>query len=44
MEKVKIDIDELTLEGRKQDQKKISMVSKPYDANELEAIKKTKEE
>lgn len=41
--KVKIEMDELTLEGRKQDEKKISMSSSPYNANELEAIKKGKD-
>ncbi|NDV77804.1 2Fe-2S iron-sulfur cluster-binding protein [Dysgonomonas sp. 511] len=40
--KVKIDTDEFILEGREEDRKKISMEDVPYDANELEAIKKTK--
>lgn len=42
--KVKIETDELVLEGRDQDRKKISMAGSPYDENELEAIEKTKEE
>lgn len=44
IEKVKYDLDQLTLEGREQDEKKISMKSVPYDQNELEAIKEVKEE
>ena len=44
LKKVHIDIDELALEGREEDQKKISMLNTPYDAVELDAIKKTKEE
>ena len=39
----RINTDKLVLEGRKEDQKKISMPGSPYDAEELEAIKKTKE-
>lgn len=44
MNKVKINADELVLEGRAQDKEKISMASSPYDAKELEAIKKTKQD
>ena len=44
LKKVHIDTDELVLEGREEDQKKISMLNAPFDAVELEAIKKTKEE
>lgn len=43
VDKVKINADDLTLEGRKQDQRKISMSDFPYDAKELEEIKKAKE-
>lgn len=42
--KVKIKADDLILEGRKMDEKKISMVSSPYDSNELLAIKVVKED
>ncbi|WP_165041547.1 2Fe-2S iron-sulfur cluster-binding protein [Dysgonomonas sp. ZJ709] len=44
LDKVEIIADDLILEGRKQDQEKISMSEFPYDEAELEAIKKTKEE
>ena len=44
LKKVKINTDELILEGRKRDQKKISMSEVSYNERELEAIKKTKEE
>lgn len=44
LKKVHIDMEELALEGREEDQKKISMLNTPYDAAELDAIKKTKEE
>jgi NADH-quinone oxidoreductase subunit G len=44
MHKVEINTDELVLEGRKEDRKKISMASSPYDESELEAIKKTKDD
>lgn len=44
LKKVKINTDDLILEGRKQSQQKISMSSIPYDERELEAIKKTKQE
>ena len=42
--KVKIETDDLVLEGREEDREKISMAGSPYDANELEEIKKTREE
>lgn len=42
--KVKIETDDLVLEGRDEDRVKISMTGSPYDANELEAIEKTREE
>lgn len=41
-QKVIIDTTELILEGRKKDEKKISMKNSPYDSKELEAIKETK--
>lgn len=44
LKKVKIETDDLVLEGRKQDQKKISMSGFPFDETELEEIKKVKEE
>ncbi|MEN9918057.1 MAG: hypothetical protein RL662_493 [Bacteroidota bacterium] len=44
IKKVKIETDNLILEGRKLDEKKISMSASPYDTKELEAIKKIKEE
>lgn len=44
IEKVKFELDKLTLEGRQKDEKKISMESVPYDQNELKAIKEVKEE
>ncbi len=44
LKKVHINADELILEGREQDEKKISMPAIPYDAVELEAIKEAKEE
>jgi NADH-quinone oxidoreductase subunit G len=44
MHKVEINTDELVLEGRKEDRKKISMKDSPYDAEELKAIKKVEEE
>lgn len=44
VKKVKIETDDLILEGRKQDQQKISMSKFPYDSVELEEIKKVKEE
>ena len=44
LKKVHIDADELILEGREQDEKKISMSAIPYDKVELEAIKEVKEE
>ncbi|MDR2955504.1 MAG: (2Fe-2S)-binding protein [Prevotella sp.] len=42
MNKVKIDTDEFVLEGREEDQKKISMTEVPFDKEEQEAIKKAK--
>jgi len=42
VKKVNIETDELTLEGRIQDEKKISMPDVPYDAEEQEAIKEVK--
>lgn len=44
VEKIKLNMDELVLEGRPEDRKKISMKEFPYDANELEAIKEVNEE
>jgi NADH-quinone oxidoreductase subunit G len=44
LKKVKIETDILILEGREEDRKKISMSGLPYDANELDAIEKTREE
>ena len=43
MDKVQLNLDELTLEGREQDRDKISMTAVQYDTTEQEAIKKTKE-
>ncbi|MDR1092357.1 MAG: (2Fe-2S)-binding protein [Prevotella sp.] len=40
--KVKIETDDLVLEGRESDREKISMAGSPYDAKELAAIEKTK--
>ena len=44
LSRVKIEADDLILEGRKQDEKKISMVNVPYDAQELEAINEVRKE
>ena len=41
-QKVVIDTSDLILEGRKRDEKKISMEGSPYDSRELEAIKETR--
>lgn len=43
LDKVKINADELILEGRETDQQKISMPSVPFDANEEEAIKEMRD-
>lgn len=44
IKKVDIKTDNLILEGRKEDEIKISMEQVPYDKNELKAIKQAKEE
>ena len=44
IKQVKIETDELVLEGREQDEKKISMVDVPYDAKEQEAINEVRKE
>lgn len=44
LKKVQINTEDLILEGRDRDRKKISMEDFQYDSVELEAIKKTKEE
>lgn len=41
---VKLNMDELVLQGRRQDREKISMHDAPYDERELTAIQKTREE
>ncbi len=43
-QKVQLNMDNLTLEGRASDREKISMAMITYDSRELAAIKKTKEE